>query len=78
MTRDPVLRPRPQLGPGSRLVVEFQDDGGLELIDEEVLPERVHRLDANQVKRIGEFCLSRDDVDWLHDLLGKWIATRGP
>lgn len=73
--RTPVLRARTQLQPGARLRVQFYGDGGIKLVDEEVLPERVYRVDVGLRKVIAELMLGPDDVRWLHGVLGEWIAA---
>lgn len=55
---------------GWRLHVEMADDEGyIDLVEEQVLPERVERADANRIRNSnGIVRLSLDEMRWLNAL----------
>jgi hypothetical protein len=73
------IRPAdPQAGdPGCRLRVVREEMGNIDVYDEQVLPERVLRPDANRVTPLGHLTLTEDEAQWLCATLAE--ATRaGP
>ncbi len=57
--------------PGMRLRVEYDPDGSgdFEIVDEKVLPEKVHDPDCQRRQELAHIALDYDTVDWLADTL---------
>jgi hypothetical protein len=62
---------------GWRLHVSFEDDEGyLEVVEEQVLPERVTRADANHIRASnGHIRLNPDECRWLIERLTEIMPT---
>ncbi len=57
---------------GWRLRLSREDGESAHLVEEQVLPERVMRPDANRIlASLGEMWLTTDEVRWLRDVLAE-------
>jgi hypothetical protein len=66
-----------EIDQGWRLHVSFEDDEGyLEVVEEQVLPEKVARADANHIRATnGHIRLNPDECKWLIDTLTALLPT---
>lgn len=61
--------------PGQRLVVERSEgDESINIIEEEVLPERVARIDARRRNMTDWLILNPDEARWLRDRLTELLS----
>lgn len=61
---------------GWRLRVTCDDGYSLELVEEQVLPERVTSPDARRVlARLGEVKLTPDEAKWLRDVIDEYLDS---
>lgn len=67
-----ILPADPKAGdPGCRLRVVRDGLGNIDVFDEQTLPERVMRPDANRVTALGWLQLTEDEAAWLCDVLAE-------
>lgn len=66
-----------EIDQGWRLHVSFEDhEGYVEVTEEQVLPEKVRRPDANRVRATnGTLRLNPDEAKWLIDTLTELLPT---
>ncbi len=66
--------PDPKADPGWRFRIDSEVQGLTVLVEEQVLPERVSRVDAYRIITTrGEMTLTPTDVVWLHATLGELL-----
>ncbi len=64
----------PKGAPGWRFRIEQEPGENAELVEEQVLPERVNTTAYRVLATGGHHWLTKADVKWLHETLGELLA----